>query len=932
MSDMPDFDNMSDEEMQLWMESLAKRQGATEGFMTNADMEVDEVDESDERLAGQGEYIPHGWSKEKWEAHLAKEEEEKQRKAAEKQAQPEPPPEIEPDPVPEPAAEVDTGLSDDMEEKLDAAAEGDMPDFENMTPEEAMRFMESLAKRQGATEGFTTTADMEVGEVDESDERLAGQGEYIPHGWSKEKWEAHLAKEEEEKQRKAAAQQQPASEEAEEAEEPAAADTQMPDILSDMDMEEIEDIDAEADTEEAAATPDFDDIFGSDNELPALDSLGDEATPGEETQPAAAAGQDPMDWLSGLEEDEDDADALDLDALGELEGAGASDDEGDPMDWLAGLAGDEDEDELDFDMGAFDDMDMDMGFDAEPEATASDEPEAEPADEGSLEWMESLAKRQGADSEELVTDASMDIPEPDDTDEGGPGYEPYSFESGTGGTLDETDEDDESVSPPVAEFDTEQLDLDDPESWLDSLASGVSEASAGADDEMTDDEDDLLTEDVTSKLRSGEDVSEEEIQSFFEAQFRRADKRDVPDYLDEEELEDFEGFDVSSDESDTDDELVEADIPEWLRESMEQEPPTADADTTEDKTATAEMMVADLGLDDELDDDDAEFPDWLAGTDEEDSGDISDIFAEETADTGVTETEMPDDMDIDTDDSWVAAFSDEDSGELADWYERERARLEGEDVPDEAASEEPAAGLQPADLPMETELPQGQPQVMPGWMGSAAAADEQPGMEAESIEEDMDWLDEEDVELATEDDIPDWLREDTVTEEEGVPDWLSEEEVEMATEDVPDWLRETMEDEQEVISAQQLPEPDEPKLPEPDTPKLPESQPAQPSTAMQPAAKSPAPVSASAADIDIDSTLAAARESVSRDAVDEALVEYERLIRANAALEEVERDITKLTEKHKKNPAVFRLLGDTLMRRGKLQQALDTYRRALNML
>ena len=83
----------------------------------------------------------------------------------------------------------------------------DMPDFDNMSPEEMMRWMESLAKRQGATEGFTTDADMEVGEVRDDDERLAGQGEYIPHGWSKEKWEAHLAKEEEEKQRKAAAQQ-----------------------------------------------------------------------------------------------------------------------------------------------------------------------------------------------------------------------------------------------------------------------------------------------------------------------------------------------------------------------------------------------------------------------------------------------------------------------------------------------------------------------------------------------------------------------------------------------------------------------------------------------------------------------------------------------------------------------------------------------------
>jgi hypothetical protein len=35
---------------------------------------------------------------------------------------------------------------------------------------------------------------------------------------------------------------------------------------------------------------------------------------------------------------------------------------------------------------------------------------------------------------------------------------------------------------------------------------------------------------------------------------------------------------------------------------------------------------------------------------------------------------------------------------------------------------------------------------------------------------------------------------------------------------------------------------------------------------------------------------------------------------------------------HKTNPAVLRVYGDVLLRRGKLQQALDTYRSALNLL
>lgn len=941
MPETPDFDSMTPEEVTRWMESLAKRQGATEGLTTNADMEVEEVSEDDERLAGQGDYIPHGWTKEKWEAQLAKEEEEKQRKAVEQQAQP---PQIEPEPEPQPAAEMDAGVSDGLEDKLDAAAEGDMPDFENMSPEEAVRFMESLAKRQGATEGFTTSADMAVEEVRDDDERLAGQGEYIPHGWSKEKWEAHLAKEEEEKQHKAAAQQ---AQQAPEPVESIEADDapQMPDVLSGADMDD----DTESD---AAPAPNFDDIFGGDNELPSLGDMDEEPAAAEETQPAASQEQNPMDWLSGLAGDEDEDD-LDLDALGELEGTAEGDDDGDPMDWLAGLAGDE-EDELDFDMGAFDDMDMglddDIAASADDTAFMDEMDDTDETDEGSLEWMETLAKRQGADSEELMTSASMDIPEADETDERGPGYEPYSFESGTGTTAEafEDESDDEAISPPLAEFDTEQLDLDDPESWLDSLASGVAASGADADDAIgDDDEDEALTQDVTGKLRSGEDVSEDEIQSFFEAQFRRANKRDVPDYLDEDELDDFESFDIDAEADEG--ELVEADIPEWLRESMDQEPPIADMDDTpQDKTATAEMMVQELGLDDEIDTelDDDEFPDWLAGADDEDTGDISDIFAEEMDDTepdiaaslaAEAESDMPDDMNIDTNDSWVAAFSGEDSEELADWYQRERARVEGEDELAGAQTAQPAADLKAADLPLETDLPQGQPQAMPQWMGSADTASDEPAdvpasvsgsVETQAVEGDLDWLTEDDLE--GEADIPDWLREqvdDSVTADDNVPDWLSEEDIDIDTDDVPDWLRETMEDEQDVIPAeQQLPEPDKPKLPEP------EREPAQPAASIQPAAQSPAPVPTAAADIDIESTLSAARDNVTRNAVDEALHDYEQLIRANAVLDEVEKDITGLTEKHKKNPAVFRLLGDAKMRQGKLQDALDVYRRALNML
>ena len=59
-----------------------------------------------------------------------------------------------------------------------------MPDFDNMSPEEIMSWMETLAKRQGASEGFTTAADMDIAEVDPSTAVIDEPG-YVPYGQEK---------------------------------------------------------------------------------------------------------------------------------------------------------------------------------------------------------------------------------------------------------------------------------------------------------------------------------------------------------------------------------------------------------------------------------------------------------------------------------------------------------------------------------------------------------------------------------------------------------------------------------------------------------------------------------------------------------------------------------------------------------------------------
>jgi len=94
---------------------------------------------------------------------------------------------------------------------------------------------------------------------------------------------------------------------------------------------------------------------------------------------------------------------------------------------------------------------------------------------------------------------------------------------------------------------------------------------------------------------------------------------------------------------------------------------------------------------------------------------------------------------------------------------------------------------------------------------------------------------------------------------------------------------------------------------------------------------SPAPVPVTAA-VDVEATLQNARAKYCSGDLSGSLIEYESIIRANTALDAVVTDMTRMVDQHKDNPAVYRVLGDGLMRQGKLQAALDTYRKALNQL
>ncbi|RMG74865.1 MAG: tetratricopeptide repeat protein [Chloroflexi bacterium] len=803
----PDFDSMSPEELMAWMETLAERQGATEGFTTDKRVEISEVDPNSVEV--EDNYIPYGMSAEEWAKRKAKEEEEKAARLAAKKQQPstqqpvsaQPAPETEPEPAPAASQPADSG---------------ELPDFDSMTPEELQAWMETLAERQGATEGFTTDKRVEIAEIDPDSVQV--EDNYIPYGMSEEEWAKRKAKEEEEKAaRLAAKKQQP---------------PQQP-----------------APAQQEDAQPIFD--------LPSLEDV-------ETTQSTAAAptGEpDELDWLAGLAQVEEDVDFPEMDLsslgdelssldLGELEIEGLNTQDTDPLEWLDGLV---EEQGTVFDLP----KDAAPAF-TPPEPDMIDETEGE----DTIEWLESLAKRQGVSEDELMTDASIELPD-----------------------LSAKNEIDNLFADNETDADTlDIMDASDPGAWLDQLAE--SQARTPTPPKPKD-----IIEDLNRGV-AGNDP--DAMKGWMDALLEEGARRNVPDYIDDEEDEDTP---------------LEANIPDWLKEQVGTPPPELFG-----TAQNPDEIVADLGLDEEAIDVPPDLPDWLAepiedGLPESQQGlpdwlatdievpqeqpDIPDWLQEATSEEeDLAAVFADDDADMDVHDSWVEAFELERKMQMAGLKEIPEEWFE-EDITGEIEEEIVAAtsGLSPANLPDEETLPSGELEAVPDWL-------------SENVPSSLDT--QEDLAAA---DMPDWLKSEIssdTAEVSEIPDWLSDVPVDNAA-DIPDWLVETVE-EQAV-----------PSTPEPVTP------PPKPTA-------SPAPVPVS--NIDVNAVMQEARTKLASGDLDTALQGFEAVIRANQHLEVIVQDLSKAAgdETHKKNPALYRVLGDALMRQGKLQEALNTYRKALTLL
>ncbi|PJF26163.1 MAG: hypothetical protein CUN53_09095, partial [Phototrophicales bacterium] len=234
-------------------------------------------------------------------------------------------------------------------------------------------------------------------------------------------------------------------------------------------------------------------------------------------------------------------------------------------------------------------------------------------------------------------------------------------------------------------------------------------------------------------------------------------------------------------------------------------------------------------------------------------------------------------------DPWAEAFDDEyaqgkvDITKLPDWYERNLKD------PRRIAAVERLEQTGDA-LPVEGKLPAGQQQPIPEWMMETISAPQTPAFEP------------------------------VASEADDIPDWIKEAEAAVNTDEIPAWLLETIR---------------ETSAPEPELMEIVIDEPAPPPA---PAAVPVAPARRPAAVVRDGLSLAEARRLAQANDLSGSLAHYEGLIRAQINLDDVVDDLSSLSRQHRDNPLVFRVLGDGLMRQGKLQQALDTYRQALNQL
>lgn len=580
-----------------------------------------------------------------------------------------------------------------------------------------------------------------------------------------------------------------------------------------------------------------------------------------------------------------------------------------------------------------------------------------------MAWLESLAKRQGAPLDELTTSADLDVPVPNvDTSQlDMPGYTDYDPFGASPLSPSASAIRPEPAAPPPAPTPSpspsfEAVDSTDTLAWLSSLTQGGtmdydvlsstptptdSAADAGLFDfpasEYADTDSSAtdfigMTPESAMAWLESLAIQDEPVppapsapaappptpakRAEMEAGGLSNDPAEIQSWLSKqlgglmetrERLEEEIAAEPVEVEPATISPLDQSALPDWLREaSVDPTLPTSRS-TLSDEIALPQLP-------DDL-------PDWLRQPTAvvEESAELSfegDLIEDSLAQEILPEAQIsltPDEImrltrpaSEDEVDDWAEALDEEreiyargDEDVIPDWYLAALQRAESFTMPAQPTA--PLSNITPPEEPVVA--------AAETWVSDAPPSQPAPILSGGDL---PDWLQMLSVETPppvapTPPTMPDWLRPTGTLD----PSVVTQSEAEQALSQ--------FEAEEAAAADQVVPEyaaPEPPPVivtpPPPSAPPLAAPKPA------HSAARQPAPA-----------VLQAARQAVKQGTLQPALAQYQVLVDQQDALEEVRNDLKALAAQNPKEPSVLRLLGDTHMRLGDLQAALDVYLNAL---
>jgi hypothetical protein len=407
------------------------------------------------------------------------------------------------------------------------------------------------------------------------------------------------------------------------------------------------------------------------------------------------------------------------------------------------------------------------------------------------------------------------------------------------------------------------------------------------------------------------------------------DEDDLPDWL--RDAQEESALEAPASPRPASAKLDEEDLPDWLKEAQEEVTELDSVPAGAMAEDTSAILSADDGLIEEED-----LPDWLKEVQEDEPFDSVEISEADK----VTEADLP------------------------DWFG---------DVSDEASAPPPVGA--PASFEPPESMPEAEALIgedLPDWLQEFEDETEETAIGSLDIRAEVAAVEPAMAEEISDEDLPDWLRgveeeiSEVISQEESLPSPKAEPiPTPVAEVETISTIIEAAPEEAEVIGQEAAIEPEPepvatPPIPAPvpaltseipdwlkklrETQDEPTLQPVpvitpgltpQPMASVQPVVgvvSEPATTAQSNLPADADKRLALARSVREKGEWDKSLPIYESLIASGAHLDTIIEDMRQSSQLYPTNYMLYQIMGDALMKDGRLQNALEAYRQALEVL